>query len=168
MKSFSLWNSGLHSLISQPSKTDLGACQSSLPFSVPVLFLGDLGFIIIECECLALGLELACPIVFFFSLREQWKHRSSQCTPLAVTFLGTQLFNSGFLLVHLWQDLPQHRRTWSTTSTRPRLAWNGARQQTRVAATMSPTGLYAGVAAGNPKSVFRVGPMWDTPPHSQD
>lgn len=41
-----------------------------------------------------------------FFLRQQWKHRFSQCTHLAVTFLGTRLFNSVFLCVHLLTGPP--------------------------------------------------------------
>lgn len=100
------------------------------------------------------------------SYREQ--HRSSQCTLLAVTFFGIQLFNSGFLRVYLWQDLPQRHRTWYTTSTRPPLAWSGTHRQTQAAAMTSPTGLYAGAAAGSRRSAFHVGRMWDTLLRSPD
>lgn len=101
-----------------------------------------------------------------YSITEWMNTRNLVNGSFTDTSSGNQLFKCTVLL--LWQDLLQHRRTWSTTSTRPQLAWSGAHQQTMGGGTMSPIGLFAGVAVGNLRSAFHVGWMWDTLLHSQD
>lgn len=99
--------------------------------------------------------ELTISLLFWFLL-DFLQNKCVDLLYIAVTFIVFVFSNSGLL----WQDRPQHHKTWYTTPTRPRWTLSGAPQLTQGVVTTSHTGLDVDAAAGSQRNVYRVGPLW--------